>query len=95
MTPTWKTEPPENREKKPERDNVQSKDFQSYPVNILRRIRQNIIFRKKGQDTTKEKIKNKIAKIQKSAEELHAKYQGNCPRKHYTQKDKTKNNGKR
>lgn len=47
MTPTWKTEPPENREKKPERDNVQRKDFQSYPVNILRRIRQNIIFRKK------------------------------------------------
>ena len=90
-----KDRPPENREKKPERDNVQKKDFQSYPVNILRRIRQNIIFRKKGQHTIKEKIKNKIAKTQTSAEELHAKYQGNCPRKHYIQKDKTKNKRKR
>ena len=50
---------------------------------------------KKGQHTIKEKIKNKIAKTQTSAEELHAKYQGNCPRKHYIQKDKTKNKRKR
>lgn len=54
-----KTEPPENREKKPERDNVQRKDFQSYPVNILRRIRQNIIFRKKDKILRKRKLKTR------------------------------------